>query len=47
MRIPPNELTATCYCECNYFLTGMLSAYYFLDDYSQQCPYCFVVVAGL
>jgi len=21
---------------------GMLSAYYFIDDYHQQCPYCFV-----
>jgi hypothetical protein len=25
---------------------GMLSAYYFLDDYSQQCPYCAVSVPG-
>jgi hypothetical protein len=25
---------------------GMLSAYYFLDDYSQQCPYCFVSLPG-
>jgi hypothetical protein len=25
---------------------GMLSAYYFIDDYSQQCPYCFVSLPG-
>jgi hypothetical protein len=25
---------------------GMLSAYYFVDDYSQQCPYCFVSLPG-
>jgi Carboxypeptidase regulatory-like domain/TonB dependent receptor len=25
---------------------GMLSAYYFLDDYSQQCPYCAVSLPG-
>ena len=25
---------------------GMLSAYYFLDDYSQQCPYCFASLPG-
>ncbi len=25
---------------------GMLSAYYFLDDYSQQCPYCGVSLPG-
>jgi len=25
---------------------GMLSAYYFLDDYRQQCPYCFASLPG-
>ncbi len=25
---------------------GMLSAYYFLDDYTQQCPYCFASLPG-
>jgi len=25
---------------------GMLSAYYFIDDYHQQCPYCFVSLPG-
>jgi hypothetical protein len=25
---------------------GMLSAYYFIDDYNQQCPYCFVSLPG-
>jgi hypothetical protein len=25
---------------------GMLSAYYFLDDYNQQCPYCSVSLPG-
>lgn len=25
---------------------GMLSAYYFVDDYSQQCPYCAVSLPG-
>ena len=25
---------------------GMLSAYYFIDDYTQTCPYCFVSLPG-
>jgi hypothetical protein len=25
---------------------GMLSAYYFIDDYDQRCPYCFVSLPG-
>ena len=25
---------------------GMLSAYYFIDDYNQTCPYCFVSLPG-